>query len=56
MVFCKPLPLVWLVIQEEFYFVDRSHGFAHHGDRCADGCEAQTNFTDESMFLMADDV
>jgi hypothetical protein len=42
--------------REDFYFVDRFHGSAHHGDRCTAGCEAHTNFADESACLLADNV
>jgi hypothetical protein len=42
--------------REDFYFVDRFHGSALHGDRCTAGCEAHTNFRDESGCLTADNV
>jgi hypothetical protein len=36
---------------KDFYFVDRFHGPALHGDRCDAGCEANTNFADDSASL-----
>jgi hypothetical protein len=42
--------------REYFYFVDRFHGSALHGCRCADCCEAHTNFADESACLTADNI
>jgi hypothetical protein len=42
--------------RENFCFVDRLHGSAPHGDRCTAGCEAHTNFADESACLTADNV
>jgi hypothetical protein len=42
--------------RENFYFVDRFHGSALHNDRCIAGCEAHTNFSDESVCLAADNV
>jgi hypothetical protein len=42
--------------REDFYFVDRFHASAHHGDRCITGCEAHTNLADESACQMADNV
>jgi hypothetical protein len=42
--------------KEDFYFVTRFHGSALHGNRCAAGCEAHTNFADESVCLTADNV
>jgi hypothetical protein len=47
---------VWVSIhidREDFYFVDRFHGSALHGDRCS---AAHTNFADESACLTADDI
>jgi hypothetical protein len=41
---------------EDFYFVDLFHGSALHGDRLTAGCEAHTNFADESICLLADNV
>jgi hypothetical protein len=43
-----------MVCKEDFYFVDRLHGSALHGDRCTAGCEAHTTFADESICLLAD--
>jgi hypothetical protein len=34
---------------EDFYFGDRFYGSALHGDVCTVGCEAHTNFADESL-------
>jgi hypothetical protein len=42
--------------REDFYFVDRVHVPALHGDRCTAGCEARTNFADESACLTADNI
>jgi hypothetical protein len=44
--------------REDFYFIDRFHGSAFHGDRCTARCEARTNFAEESMrvCLLADNV
>jgi hypothetical protein len=39
-----------------FNSVDRFHGSTLHGDRCTAGCEAHTNYADESVCLMADNV
>jgi hypothetical protein len=36
--------------------VDRVHGSALHGGRCAACCEAYTNFANESACLTADNV
>jgi hypothetical protein len=44
------------IYRENFYFVDRFHGSALHGDRCSACCEAHTNFADESTCLTADNV
>jgi hypothetical protein len=44
------------VYKKDFYFVDQFHSSALHGDRCAAGCEAHTNFSDESACLTADNV
>jgi hypothetical protein len=41
-------------IQRGFYFVDRFHGYALHGDRCTAGRAARTNFADETAYLTAD--
>jgi hypothetical protein len=55
--YCYASPLdALLLYREYFYFVDRFHGSAHHDDRCTAGCEARTNFTDESACLTADNV
>jgi hypothetical protein len=32
------------------------HGSALHGDRCTAGCEAHTDYADESVYLTADNV
>jgi hypothetical protein len=32
------------------------YGSALHGDRCIAGCEADTNFADESICMLADNV
>jgi hypothetical protein len=42
--------------REDFYFADLFHGSALHGDRYTVGCEAHTNFADESACLTADNV
>jgi hypothetical protein len=42
--------------REYFYCVDRVHGYALHGERCAACREAHANFADESVCLMADNV
>jgi hypothetical protein len=42
--------------RKDFYFVDRFHDCALHGERCAACREAHTNFADESACLMADYV
>jgi hypothetical protein len=42
--------------REDFYFVDRFHGSALHGDRGAACREAPMNFADESARMMADNV
>jgi hypothetical protein len=42
--------------REDFYFADRFHGSALHGDRCTAGCEAHTTFAGESACLTADNV
>jgi hypothetical protein len=39
--------------KEYFYYVDRVHGSALHGGRCAACREAHTNFADESACLTA---
>jgi hypothetical protein len=36
------------IYKEDFYFVDD-----FHGNQCVVGCEAHTNFADESACLMA---
>jgi hypothetical protein len=41
---------------EDFYFIDRFNGSALHGNRCTAGCEAHTNFTNESACLTADNI
>jgi hypothetical protein len=46
----------FLFYREDFYFVEGSHGYAVHGDRCIAGCKAHTNFVNESACLMADNV
>jgi hypothetical protein len=40
--------------RENFCFVHRFHGSTLHGDRFTAGCEAHTNFADESACLKAD--
>jgi hypothetical protein len=46
-----------LVFYEEyFYFVDRFHCSALHGDLCTAGCVARMNFADESACLMTDNA
>jgi hypothetical protein len=45
-----------LKYREDFYFVDRFYGSALHGDRCTAGCEAHTNFADESICLLVGNV
>jgi hypothetical protein len=42
--------------REDFYFADRFHDSALHGDRSAACREAHTHFADESAFLTADSV
>jgi hypothetical protein len=42
--------------RDDFYFVDRFHGSALHGDRGAACREANTIFFDESARLTADNV
>jgi hypothetical protein len=42
-----------IIYREDFYFVDRFHGSALHGNQCTASCEAHTNFADESACLMA---
>jgi hypothetical protein len=42
--------------REYFYCVDRVHDSALHGYRCAACREAHTNFADELVWLMADNV
>jgi hypothetical protein len=42
--------------REDFYFVDRFHGSALHGDRGAASREEHTNFADESACLTTDNV
>jgi hypothetical protein len=49
-------PSVRGTYKEDFYYVDRFHGFAIHGDRCTAGCEEHTNFADESICLFPDNV
>jgi hypothetical protein len=45
----------WITLyRENFYFVDRSHGYERHGDRCTTGCGAHKNSADESAWLTAD--
>jgi hypothetical protein len=41
---------------EYFYCVDRVHGSALDGDRCAACREVHASFSDESVCLMADNV
>jgi hypothetical protein len=43
-----------LLYREDFYFVDRFHSSAHHGDQYTAGCKVHINFADESARLMAD--
>jgi hypothetical protein len=50
------IPLAVGIYREDFYFVDRFHGSALHDDRCTAGCEVHTNFADESVCLMANNV
>jgi hypothetical protein len=38
------------------YLVDQFMALVLHGDRCTAGCEAHTNFADESICLFADNV
>jgi hypothetical protein len=40
----------------DFYFIDRFHGCALHGDWCTTGCEVRMNFAGESTCLMVDNV
>jgi hypothetical protein len=42
-----------LLHREDFYFVDWFHVSAVHSNQGASGCEAHTNFADESACLMA---
>jgi hypothetical protein len=42
--------------REDFQCLDRVHGSALHGGRCAACCETHTNFADESACLTADNV
>jgi hypothetical protein len=42
--------------REDFYFVDQFHDSVLLGDQCTTGCEAHTNFADESACLMVDNV
>jgi hypothetical protein len=35
------------ILRDYFYFVDRFHGSALHGDWCTAGREAHTNIADE---------
>jgi hypothetical protein len=41
---------------KDFYFVDRFHGSALHGNQGVACCAAHTNFSDESACLTADDI
>jgi hypothetical protein len=50
------LKVTLLILHGGLYFVDRSHGFALHGDRGAPSREALTNFANESAWLAADNV
>jgi hypothetical protein len=45
-----------VLYREDFYFVDRFHGSALHGDGGAACQEAHTNFADESACLTTDNV
>jgi hypothetical protein len=42
--------------EEEYIYIYIIYGSALHGDRCTAGCEAHTNFADESACLKADNV
>jgi hypothetical protein len=44
------------IYREDFYFADRFHGSALHGDRCTAGCEEHTNSVNESACLTTDNV
>jgi hypothetical protein len=44
------------IYREDSYLVDRFHGSAFHGDRCTAGCEAHTNFANESIGLLTDNI
>jgi hypothetical protein len=52
--------LLWgppsVLYREDFYFVDRLHGSALHGERCAASHEEHMNFADESAGLTADNI
>jgi hypothetical protein len=52
----EPIFMKLGMYREDFYFVDRFHGSALHGYRCIAGCEAHTNFADESACLTADNI
>jgi hypothetical protein len=43
--------VIFIYYREDFYFVDRFHGSALHGDRCIADCEEHTSFVDQSPSL-----
>jgi hypothetical protein len=47
------IPLAVGIYREDFYFVDRFHSSALHGDWCTTGYEAHMNFANDSACLMA---
>jgi hypothetical protein len=49
-------PSLTPVLQGGSYLWRPVHGSVLHGDRCAAGCEAHTDFSDESLCLLTDNV
>jgi hypothetical protein len=45
-----------LLYREDFYFVDRFHGYALHSDQYTAGREAHTDFADESVHLTTNNI
>jgi hypothetical protein len=45
-----------MIYKEDFYFVDRFHSLALHGERCIADCEVHMNSADESICLLTYNV
>jgi hypothetical protein len=49
-------PPLLTLYREDFYFVDRFHGSALHGNQDATCCESHANFVDELAWLTHDNA